>query len=86
MVARYAIEFAPGYLTLNFTRCFGNEFWCANISILQPVMAALATIYGDCSSNIPGIDAMLQKFLKIDVLVDFVSNNIYVLLFLQNFG
>jgi hypothetical protein len=29
----------------------------------------------------PGIDPMLQKFLKKDVLVDFVSNHIYVWVF-----
>jgi hypothetical protein len=32
-------------------------------------------------SSIPGIDAMLQKFLKVDVLVDFICNNDFRIFF-----
>jgi hypothetical protein len=35
----------------------------------------LCAIYSHCFSSIPGIDAMLQKFLRVDVLVDFIGNH-----------
>jgi hypothetical protein len=57
---------------------------CTNVSNSPTCHYAKATPFTVIVlSNMPGIDPMLQKFLKIDVLVDFVSNHIRVGVFLK---